>query len=29
MQLFGPRIGGAFQDSVHGNVSLNTIFVKP
>ena len=29
MQLFGPRIGGTFQDVVHGNVSLNTIFVKP
>jgi peptide/nickel transport system substrate-binding protein len=29
LQLFGPKIGGTFQDVVHGNVSLNTIFIKP
>ncbi len=29
MQLYGPKIGGVFQDTLHGRVSLNTIFVKP
>jgi peptide/nickel transport system substrate-binding protein len=28
-QLFGPRIGGAFLDTIFGLISLNGLYVKP
>ncbi|MGQ0624212.1 MAG: ABC transporter substrate-binding protein [Sporichthyaceae bacterium] len=29
LQMYGPRLGGVFQDLVFGTVSLNGVYVKP